>query len=160
MVLTATTHAAPNLNNQASQTISPTSEVKADQNEVKPELPVETERPAEPVVKQELVSYPKGCEHYADLISKYSWNKQIAVNVMRAESGCNPYAVGDTTLTYIQNGTTYGMSCGLFQVRYLPGRPTCEALKNPAANVDYAYRLYTASGWKPWSVCRTKISCY
>lgn len=101
-------------------------------------------------------SYPKGCENYVALVQKYDWNTTVAINVMRAESGCNPSAVGDTRPI---NGLL-APSCGLFQVRTLKGRPSCEELKNPAVNVEWAYRLFKGGGWRHWSVCKTRVSCY
>lgn len=92
---------------------------------------------------------PVGCEPYRSLVSKYDWNVQIAMAVMQAESSCNPSAVGDTNPI---NGLL-AHSCGLFQVRTLKGRPSCEALKDPATNVEWAYRVYLGRGsFKPWSV--------
>ena len=74
---------------------------------------------------------------------------------MMAESNCNTNAVGDN---YPINGL-YAPSCGAYQVRTLKGRPTCEQLKDPATNVEWAYKIYSAkrkdgtqSMWKPWSV--------
>jgi hypothetical protein len=100
--------------------------------------------------------YPKGCENYRNLIGQYNWNEDVALQVMRAESGCNPNAVGDNRVI----GGIYAPSCGLFQVRTLKGRPSCDQLQNPTTNIEWAYRLYQASGWKPWSVCKTKVKCY
>lgn len=103
------------------------------------------------------VIHPIGCENYRQLISQYEWNVDVALNVMRAESGCNPNAKGDNRVI----GGIYAPSCGLFQIRTLQGRPTCEQLQDPATNIEWAFKLYRASGWKPWSVCNTgKVSCY
>lgn len=72
---------------------------------------------------------------------------------MQAESGCNPGAIGDLTLTYHGDGRREGMSCGLMQVRVLAGRPGCDALLDPATNVANAWRIYKARGsFTPWSV--------
>ena len=69
--------------------------------------------------------------------------------VMEAESNCNPAAIGDTRPI---NGLL-AHSCGLYQVRVLKGRPTCEHLKDPATNVEWAYKISAGgSNWKPWSV--------
>lgn len=118
----------------------------------------------EPVVEPEqtpkakpAVIHPIGCENYRQLISQYDWNVDVALNVMRAESGCNPNAKGDNRVI----GGIYAPSCGLFQIRTLQGRPTCEQLQDPATNLEWAFKLYRSSGWKPWSVCNTgKVSCY
>lgn len=100
--------------------------------------------------------HPVGCQNYTKEIAKYNWNVAVAANVMRAESGCNPSAIGDN---YAINGL-HAPSCGLFQIRTLSGRPSCEQLQDPQTNVAWAYKLYTASGWQPWSVCRHTVSCY
>jgi len=113
--------------------------------EVKPAPVVEAPKP-QPVVTR---SAPVGCEPYRSLVSQYNWNVQIAMAVMQAESGCNPASVGDTRPI---NGLL-APSCGLFQIRTLKGRPSCEALKDPATNVEWAYKVYTGRGsFKPWSV--------
>lgn len=102
------------------------------------------------------------CEDYRNLAKKYFPNSpNTALAVMKAESGCNPTAVGDGHLQYVQDGNTYGMSCGLMQVRSLPGRPTCAEMQNPEANIQYAAKLYASGGWSHWSVCKTgKVQCY
>jgi hypothetical protein len=74
-----------------------------------------------------------------------------AVAVAKAESGLAPGAVGDMHLTFFHEGRLMGMSCGVFQVRVLPGRPDCETLKNVDANLKKARQLYESSGWTPWS---------
>jgi len=69
--------------------------------------------------------------------------------IMQAESSCNPNAVGDT---YPIAGLL-APSCGLFQIRTLTGRPDCEALKDPATNIEWAYKVSGGgANWKPWSV--------
>lgn len=93
-------------------------------------------------------------------IQKYDWNKTVAVNVSRAESGLRSSARGDTTLTYHSNGVRYGDSWGCFQIRHLPGRPSPSQLTNAEFNVKYAYDMYKGQGWSPWSVCRHTVSCY
>lgn len=164
--------AAPYINNQAKagdvdEAVSHT-DVKEPQTvqalSPQPQTQPETERPPEPPkeqpVAQVVVSHPIGCENYRNLVSQYNWNVDVALNVMRAESGCNPNAVGDGHLTYWQDGTKYGMSCGMFQVRFLPGRPSCSEMQVPEKNIAYAYALYKANGWRPWSVCANgKVNC-
>lgn len=87
-------------------------------------------------------------------MQKYDWDKRIAMAVMEAESSCIADRVGDD----YPIGGLHRASCGLFQVRTLDGRPTCEQLKDPATNVEWAYRIYKSSEsrkadpWTPWSV--------
>lgn len=77
---------------------------------------------------------------------------EIAIAIAKAESGLNPEAVGDLHITFEKDGKLMGMSCGLFQVRILEGRPDCETLKNPKENVEYAKRIYEARGdFTAWS---------
>lgn len=76
----------------------------------------------------------------------------IALAIAKAESGLNPEAVGDMHITFEKDGKLMGMSCGIFQVRILEGRPDCETLKNPKENVEYAKRIYEARGdFTAWS---------
>jgi predicted nuclease with TOPRIM domain len=88
------------------------------------------------------------CESYRHLIAQYSWNVETMMRAMRLESGCNPNAVGDQ---YVINGV-YAPSCGLLQVRTLPGRPSCEQLKDPAFNIATAYQIWKGQGYRAWSV--------
>lgn len=118
--------------------------------------PVEPERPQEAKPQVEVVKHPIGCENYRELVNQYDWNKDVALKIMQAESGCNPSAVGDNRVI----DGIYAPSCGLYQIRTLKGRPSCKRLKNPTINIEWAYKLYRASGWQPWSVCKTKVRCY
>lgn len=69
--------------------------------------------------------------------------------VMQAESGCRQDAVGDT---WAIGGVT-APSCGLFQVRTIAAwRGTCDQLKDPAFNVEKAYKVYQGQGWKAWTM--------
>lgn len=78
-------------------------------------------------------------------------DSETAVAVAKAESGMNPNAKGDIALEYKYEGRVIGHSCGVFQVRVLPGRPDCETLKDPKTNIEYARKLYDRSGWMAWS---------
>lgn len=99
---------------------------------------------------------PVGCANYQHIINKYNWNKKVLAAICHAESGGNPNAVGDTRVI----GGIYAPSCGLFQIRTLAGRPSCEQLKDPETNIAWAYRIYLGQGHSAWSVCKTKVSCY
>jgi len=120
---------------------------------VKPAVEDKPQVVHEQTVTPVVTSAKPACDAYdALLIENFGANQlNIAKAIMRAESGCRPDAVGDNHITYVQNGTTYGMSCGYFQIRILPGRPSCEQMKNPSENIAYAGRLFRASGWRPWS---------
>lgn len=97
------------------------------------------------------------CDSFDALISENFGPEHLitAKAVMKAESSCRADAVGDNHITYVQDGITYGMSCGLFQVRYLPGRPPCSEMHDPSKNIAYAGRMFKASGWQPWSAWLT-----
>lgn len=90
----------------------------------------------------------KGCEEYRSEISKYDWDVNLMMAIMKAESGCRTNAVGDD---YPIRGV-HAVSCGLFQVRSIGTRPSCSALKDPATNIAWAYRIYQGQGLKAWSV--------
>lgn len=145
--------AAPDLNNKPS--VDETAETTVRHEVV---LVQEIEQPQ--LVKQEAAteepkpqqSFPnKGCETYRAEVAKYDWNVNIALAIMKAESGCRTNAVGDNRVI----GGIYAPSCGLLQIRTLSGRPNCDQLKNPATNIAWAHKLYRASGWKPWTVYKT-----
>ncbi len=91
------------------------------------------------------------CLAYKDILDNYEWPVDIALEVCKAESSGNPNNIGDKHTAYV--------SCGLMQVRALPGRPSCEQLKNPETNIAFAYELWRKEGWRPWSVCRTVVDC-
>lgn len=93
-----------------------------------------------------------GCDLVRSEASKYSgWDVNVMVAIARAESGCNPNATGDTSLTYSVNGRTYGYSVGVFQVRILEGREDCDT-HAVATNVACAYRIWQGQGYRAWSV--------
>ena len=71
------------------------------------------------------------------------------VAISQAESHCNMDAVGDKTLTYQQNGRTYGYSIGALQVRILPGREHCEQSEN---YWQCAHTIWQSQGYRAWSV--------
>lgn len=96
-----------------------------------------------------------GCEHYRHLVERYNWNVSTMMYAMSKESGCNPNAVGDQ---YVIGGI-YAPSCGLTQVRALPGRPSCEALKDPVTNIATAYQIWQGQGYCAWTVLHGTSAC-
>ena len=110
------------------------------------------EKPAPPKESQTTPTQdtPKqtGCEEYRSEISKYDWDVNLMMAIMKAESGCRTNAVGDD----YPIGGVHAVSCGLFQVRSIGTRPSCSALKDPATNIAWAYRIYQGQGLKAWSV--------
>lgn len=79
-----------------------------------------------------------------------------AIKIATCESGLNPSAKGDVGIQYYQDGILYGASYGIFQVRYLPGRPTPDKLVDPEFNIKYAADLHSWHGWSPWFNCSKK----
>ena len=88
------------------------------------------------------------------LVYDYSeWDARTMYGICKAESKGNVKAVGDTTLTFVKDGVTYGMSCGMLQVRILPGRNiTCEDMHNPENNVAKAFEIWKAQSYTAWSM--------
>ena len=96
---------------------------------------------------------PIGKEIYVAEIKKYDWDSDVARAIAQAESGCTADRRGDGHLIYYLGAIRYGDSWGLFQVRYLPGRPTPEQLTDYKTNVAFAYLLYKSKGtWTDWTV--------
>jgi hypothetical protein len=148
-------HTAPqHINKQA----TPTHEQEVQVASVKQELPEKVAVTQPQVVQEQTVtpivtSTVPDCNAYDALIIENFGADQLttAKAVMRAESSCRSDAVGDNHITYVQDGITYGMSCGLFQIRILPGRDTCEAYKNPEHAIRKAGLMFKGQGWRPWS---------
>jgi hypothetical protein len=90
-----------------------------------------------------------GFDFYRSIVEKYDWDIDTMMQIMVLESNLNPNAVGDL-------GTAY-VSCGLLQVRTLPGRPTCEELKDPERNISYAYEIYKTQGYNAWYNAYQKV---
>lgn len=92
-----------------------------------------------------------GCDLVRSEVSKYSdWDVNVMVAISQAESGCNPNATGDTSLTYQENGRTYGYSVGVFQVRILLGRESCDT-HDLKANVACAYKVWQSQNYSAWT---------
>ena len=99
-----------------------------------------------------LQEVPQGKEGIVSMISEeFGDDAKVAIAVARAESGLNPETKGDTHIEFERDGKIMGHSCGLFQIRVLPGRPDCETLKDPKFNIEYAKKLFDRSGFQPWS---------
>ncbi len=99
----------------------------------------------------------RDCAEYVHLLKQYDWDVEIACEIIKHESNFNPNAVGDT---HLKINDHQGMSCGLFQIRVLDGRPDCDTLKNVKTNIEWAYKLYQENYWSPWSVCKNgKVKC-
>lgn len=97
---------------------------------------------------QRVAAASTDCQDYRSLVAQYSWDVDTMMRAMRLESSCNPNAVGDQ---YVIGGV-YAPSCGLLQVRTLPGRPSCEQLKDPAFNIATAYKIWQGQGYRAWTV--------
>lgn len=129
----------------------------------KSEVKAQTTSPTKPQVVHEqtvtpvITSSKPDCNKYDALIIENFGAEQLntAKAVMRAESGCRTDAVGDNHITFTRNGQLMGMSCGLFQIRILPGRNTCEAYKNPIYAIQQAGSMLKKSGWQPWSAWKS-----
>lgn len=104
----------------------------------------------DPIITQ--VTVPHAQETINNLIR---WNfgseATLAKSVFKAESGLRCEAVGDMDLQFTRNGTVYGASYGIAQIRYLPGRPTPDQLKDCKFAIKYAKQLRDKQGWTIWS---------
>lgn len=90
-----------------------------------------------------------GCDIVRHYASQYNWDVNIIVAIAAAETNCDTKAVGDD---YVIAGL-YAPSCGLTQVRTLAGRPSCEELKDPATNIEWAWKISSGgTDFTPWSV--------
>ena len=97
------------------------------------------------------------CEGFRPLVAKYDWNVDIAMAVMKAESGCN-----SKNFNYNTDGTN---DAGLFQNNSI--HDVTDRRYDPEYNVALAYRIYKdrhswdISGWRAWTSCWDgKVKCY
>ena len=113
----------------------------------------------QPTTPQEAPKQATGgdCEQE---IAKYNWDYNTAVSVAKAESGLRSDALNN-------NPATGDYSVGCFQINLFGGnaasRPSEQDLRNPAVNVEFAYKLYSSNGHSflgQWGVCRNKVKCY
>lgn len=110
-------------------------------------------RPVQPVLG--------GCEQYRPLVSQYAWNVDVALAVMKAESGCDPNKPNwnDSHRDRYGNLICKG-SFGLMQISCHSGQ-----VYDPVRNIAIAYQKYVASGnrfdttlgWK--NTCTYKVKC-
>lgn len=89
------------------------------------------------------------CEKVRESLSRWTdWNISTMIAISQAESHCREDAVGDMSLTYSENGRTYGYSVGALQVRILPGREWCET----GDYYECAHNIWVGQGYNAWSV--------
>jgi len=115
------------------------------------EEPPKTYLEAERALPQnDLNSPPKtaSCEEFRPIFEKYPWDVEYMLYICKLESGGNVNAVGDL---HPINGLL-APSCGLMQIRTLSGRPSCEELKDPEINIEWAWIIYQKQGYRAWSV--------
>jgi len=85
-----------------------------------------------------------------EMIKSYDWDYNIALAVMKAESGGNSEAFNPEWHRNCQG------SYGLFQMACIHSVNPAE-LFAPQININRAYQLYLKEGWRPWSVCTNGI---
>ena len=85
------------------------------------------------------------------MICAKSWDCNTALAVAKAESGMRCDAIGDGHIAFIKNEIEYGKSYGVFQIRYLVGRPDPSLLLDCAFNIDLAFQMWQKQSWRPWS---------
>ena len=97
-------------------------------------------QPIRPTAVQRIrPSIFSGCEAYRPLVSQYSWPIDTVLQIMYAESGCNPDAISSTN------------DHGLMQLHGI-------RIYDPAQNIAYAYNeKYLKGGFRHWSVCTKGI---
>lgn len=115
------------------------------QQEQKPAVSVSTPAPAAAApAPTPAPTYAPGCEQYRSLISQYSWNVNIAMAIMEAESGCRAVTPDNSAINY--DGIP---DYGLFQLHGI-------AVTDPAENIRIAYTVkYVNQGWGAWSTYKS-----
>lgn len=91
---------------------------------------------------------PSGCEQYRPLLYQYSWNVDVALAIMEAESHCNPLA--DNTGTNSDGSNDKG----LMQINSIHEDLISDTDRlDPTKNIATAYTIYQGAKDKftPWS---------
>lgn len=91
---------------------------------------------------QAQVASSGNCAAYAPLVAQYGWNTQVAMAVMKAESGCNPTASSPTC------------DHGLMQINCVHAAAVggnLALLNDPATNIRVAFAVYSGAGWSAWT---------
>jgi len=87
-----------------------------------------------------------------------------AIKIAQCESNLNPMRVGDKHLSYMVDGVKHGESYGVFQIRFLKGRPSPAQLHDYKFNIDYAYGIFKKSGrfggTEGWFNCAKKLNIH
>lgn len=92
--------------------------------------------------KAPVVFKTANCADYRGLVAQYDWDVDVAMAVMRAESGCNANILSRTC------------DRGLMQVNCVHKAKVAgnlSALFNPETNIRVAYAIYKGAGWRAWS---------
>lgn len=108
-------------------------------------------------ISRRAVQFPKkefNVEGYIKQV--FGKDSATALAVAYAESGRRCNAVGDGGLQFNRDGVKYGASYGVFQIRYLKGRPSPEQLLDCRTNILFAKSMFDRQGFKPWSVFTSK----
>jgi soluble lytic murein transglycosylase-like protein len=95
------------------------------------------------------VAITHGCEQYRSLVSKYDWDVNTMLAIMRAESGCNPQSAN---MADGHSGCTGSYS--LLQIaciHYQDGQDKFD----PETNIAVAYGVWQRGGYNPWTVYQT-----
>ena len=90
-----------------------------------------------------------GCDYVRAQVSQWDdWDVDTMVAISQGESNCSMERVGDTHLTWEQDGREYGYSVGALQVRILPGREHCEASEN---YWQCAHNIWLGQSYQAWT---------
>ena len=79
-----------------------------------------------------------------------------ALIIADCESNFVEKAKGDAQTRLWKKTGVYGMSYGVFQIRYLEGRPSPDWLLDARNNITYAKQMFDEQGWGPWS-CKSDL---
>jgi hypothetical protein len=103
-----------------------------------------------------------------ELVTRYFGSEsKTAIAIMMCESSGDSQRIGDTHISFWNNGELLGRSIGLFQIRTggnehgviwnrakANGMTVTEfeaKMKNPEENIKYAKKIYDKSGWQRWA---------
>lgn len=86
-------------------------------------------------------------------------DSELMIKIAKAESGLETGAY-NPEWHYDRNGKPICQgSFGVFQIACIHHLENPSALFNEDLNIEYAKKIYSASGTQPWGVCRKIVDC-
>lgn len=122
----------------------------------KPFTPVVHKEVKQVVVYADREKYLKlNCEALRPIFALYDWNVDMALEISKHESGCNPSNHNYKDIHKTCTGSWNALNVGC--IHYLPN----EDIDDLHLNVAKGYKIYTDNhgSFKKWTTCKDIVGC-